>query len=116
MISPELRARIRRMFYAEHWKMGTIAAELGVHRDTVALAVEPERFVNNRSTPPVRVARPVQGLRAHHARAVSTAAGHPPFADDPAEHVARSAVSNLVARCGGSVGLRSVFHALSVGG
>jgi transposase len=46
MISPELRARIRRLFYAEHWKMGTIAAELGVHRDTVALAVEPERFVN----------------------------------------------------------------------
>ena len=46
MISAELRARIRRMFYAEHWKMGTIAAELGVHRDTVALAVEPERFVN----------------------------------------------------------------------
>lgn len=46
MISPELRARIRRMFYAEHWKMGTIAAELGVHRDTVALAVEPERFTN----------------------------------------------------------------------
>ena len=46
MISPELRARIRRLFYAEHWKMGTIAAELGVHRDTVALAVEPERFTN----------------------------------------------------------------------
>jgi len=46
MIPPELRARIRRLFYAEHWKMGTIAAELGVHRDTVALAVEPERFTN----------------------------------------------------------------------
>jgi DNA-binding transcriptional regulator LsrR (DeoR family) len=46
MISPELRARIRRLFYAEHWKMGTIAAELGVHRDTVALAVEAERFTN----------------------------------------------------------------------
>ncbi len=29
---------IRRLFFAEHWKMGTIAAELGVHRDTVALA------------------------------------------------------------------------------
>ena len=28
MISLELRARIRRLFYAEHWKMGTIAAEL----------------------------------------------------------------------------------------
>jgi transposase len=46
MISPELRARIRRLFFAEHWKMGTIASELGVHRDTVALAIEPERFVN----------------------------------------------------------------------
>src|SRR6202050_4290882 len=46
MISPEQRARIRRLFFAEHWKIGTIAAELGVHRDTVALAVEPERFTN----------------------------------------------------------------------
>ncbi len=46
MISPELRSRIRRLFFAEHWKMGTIAAELGIHRDTVALAVESERFIN----------------------------------------------------------------------
>jgi transposase len=46
MISAELRARIRRLFFAEHWKMGTIAAELGIHRDTVALAVEAERFTN----------------------------------------------------------------------
>jgi transposase len=46
MIPPELRARIRRLFYAEHWKIGTIAAELRVHHDTVALAIEPRRFVN----------------------------------------------------------------------
>jgi len=46
MISPELRARIRRLFFAEHWKIGAIAAELGVHRDTVALAVDVERFTN----------------------------------------------------------------------
>lgn len=46
MISAELRARIRVLYYAEHWKMGTIAAELGVHRDAVALAVESKRFVN----------------------------------------------------------------------
>jgi transposase len=46
MISPELRARIRRLFYAEHWKVGTIAAELGVHRDAVELAIESQRFVN----------------------------------------------------------------------
>ena len=25
MIAPELAARIRRLFYAEHWRIGTIA-------------------------------------------------------------------------------------------
>ena len=48
MISDEQRARIRRLFFAEHWKLGTIARELGVHRDTVELAVEPRRFANHR--------------------------------------------------------------------
>jgi len=48
MIAPELRSRIRRLFFAEHWKIGTIAAELGVHRDTVELAIEPTRFANRR--------------------------------------------------------------------
>jgi transposase len=45
MISAEQRAEIRRLFYAEHWKVGTIAAALGVHRDTVALAIDTERFL-----------------------------------------------------------------------
>jgi len=45
MIAPELRARIRRLYFAEHWKIGTIATELGVHHDTVRAAVEVERFV-----------------------------------------------------------------------
>ena len=44
MISPETRAQIRRYFYAEHWKIGTIARELGVHPDTVRNAIESERF------------------------------------------------------------------------
>lgn len=44
MISPEIRAQIRRYFYAEHWKVGTIASELGVHADTVRNAIEAERF------------------------------------------------------------------------
>jgi transposase len=48
MISEELRARIRRLFFAEHWKIGTIATELGVHRDTVAHAVESSRFATLR--------------------------------------------------------------------
>jgi transposase len=44
MISPEIRAQIRRYFYAEHWKIGTISSELGVHPDAVRNAVESERF------------------------------------------------------------------------
>ena len=51
-------ALIRRLFYAEHWKMGTIAAELGVHRDTVALAVECERFTNVAYRPAVTLLDP----------------------------------------------------------
>ena len=45
MIDAELRAAIRRLFYAEHWRIGTIAAELRLHHDTVARAVESDRFV-----------------------------------------------------------------------
>ena len=44
MISAEQRAEIRRLFYAEHWKVGTIASALGVHADTVRRAIEVERF------------------------------------------------------------------------
>jgi transposase len=52
MISPETRAQIRRYFYVEHWKVGTIASELGVHPDTVRNAIEAERFRNNRYARP----------------------------------------------------------------
>lgn len=45
MIPAELRARIRRLFFAEHWRIGTIAGELGVHHDTVRRAIEAERFL-----------------------------------------------------------------------
>lgn len=44
MISPELRAQIRRYFYAEHWKIGTIAGELNMHPDTVRNALETQRL------------------------------------------------------------------------
>jgi len=48
MISPETRAEIRRYFYAEHWKVGTIARELGVHPDAVRNAIECQRFQNSK--------------------------------------------------------------------
>lgn len=44
MISDTLRAEIRRLFYAEHWKVGTIADHLGLHHETVRRAIESERF------------------------------------------------------------------------
>jgi len=48
MISPETRAKIRRYFYVEHWKVGTIASQLGVHPDAVRNAIESERFHNSK--------------------------------------------------------------------
>jgi len=44
MIAPEQIAEIRRLFYAEHWKIGTIATTLGLHADTVRTAVDTDRF------------------------------------------------------------------------
>jgi hypothetical protein len=35
-LAPETEAEIRRLFFAEHWKVGTIAAQLGVHHDSVS--------------------------------------------------------------------------------
>src|SRR5438876_1532688 len=50
MIPDEQVARIRHLF-PEHWKIGTIAAELGFHPSTVRAALETERF---RSRPRLR--------------------------------------------------------------
>lgn len=51
MISAEQRAKIRRLYFAEHWKVGTIAAQLALHHDTVRRALELEQ----RAPPPRRV-------------------------------------------------------------
>jgi len=39
MITPAQHAEIRRLYYGEHWKVGTIAAALGVHHDTIRAAI-----------------------------------------------------------------------------
>ena len=44
MIPLETTAEIRRLHYAEHWKLGTIATGLGLSWDTVRLALESDRF------------------------------------------------------------------------
>ncbi len=51
MISDEQVAQIRHLFHAEHWKVGTIAAELHLHPDTVRRALVTDRF---RSHPRLR--------------------------------------------------------------
>jgi transposase len=52
MISPETHVQIRRYFYAEHWKIGTIARELSVHPDAVRNAIESDRFNRTQSIRP----------------------------------------------------------------
>jgi transposase len=44
MIPPAQVTEIRRLFFAEHWRVGTIAAQLGLHPDTVRRALATERF------------------------------------------------------------------------
>jgi transposase len=54
VIAAETVARIRHLFFAEHWKIGTIAAELGLHHETVKAAVN----LLNRPKPKPRPPRP----------------------------------------------------------
>lgn len=51
MITPDQRAEIRRLYYAEHWKVGTIASALALHRDAVLAGIEAERFRSSRPRP-----------------------------------------------------------------
>ena len=44
MIAPEVRTEIRRLFFAEHFKIGTIADVMGVAWDTVRQAIGSAAF------------------------------------------------------------------------
>jgi hypothetical protein len=44
MIPPAQVAEIRRLFFAEHWRVGTIAAQLSLHPDTIRRSLATERF------------------------------------------------------------------------
>ena len=49
MVTPETCVQIRHYFYAEHWTIGTIARELGIHPDAVRHAIGSDDF--NRASP-----------------------------------------------------------------
>jgi len=55
MLDPEKVATIRRLYFAERWKIGTIASELGVHRDTVRAAIETDPLHRPRRLRPSRL-------------------------------------------------------------
>lgn len=42
MLAAETVAEIRRLYYAEHWRVGTIASQLGIHPDAVRRALHRE--------------------------------------------------------------------------
>ena len=52
MTNPETRVEIRRYFYAEHWKIGTIARELSIHPDAVRHAIESDHFHSGQALRP----------------------------------------------------------------
>jgi transposase len=51
MISQEQKTKIRRLYYVEHWKVGTIATQLRLHHLTVRNALE----LDDKPAPPRRV-------------------------------------------------------------
>ena len=51
MISDEEFARIRRLFFAEHFKVGTIALQLGLHPDVVHRAIGSSAFNQRKARP-----------------------------------------------------------------
>ena len=61
MISPEQAAEIRRLYYAEHWKRGTIAQQLGLHADTVYRVIDPNYFNRKLRAPKVSLLDPYKG-------------------------------------------------------
>jgi transposase len=46
MIALLQRAEVRRLFYAEHWPIGTIADALGIHHETVRRAINRDRGIH----------------------------------------------------------------------
>lgn len=62
MIDEELVVQIRRRFFHDHWKIGTIASGLGVHPDTVSRAIGTEAFNRARSETRQRLLDPYLGL------------------------------------------------------
>ena len=62
MLSPETSAEIRRYYYAEHWKIGTIARQLGVHPSAVRRAIEADPAGRAQPAPRPSIVGPYLGF------------------------------------------------------
>lgn len=75
-VSTAVAAEIRRLFYAEHWKRGTIADQLGVHFDVVARVLGTFGPKAGTPRPDARVLEPykpfIDETLARHPRLVAT--------------------------------------------
>jgi transposase len=61
-VDKETEAEIRRLFFAEHWKKGTIVTQLGVHEDVVARVLGPHGPEPEGQPPRPCVLDPYQGF------------------------------------------------------
>jgi transposase len=61
-VDKETEAEIRRLFFGEHWKQGTIVTQLGVHKDVVARVVGPHGPEPQGRDPRPSVLDPYRGL------------------------------------------------------
>jgi transposase len=61
-VDKETEAEIRRLFFGEHWKKGTIVAQLGVHKDVVARVVGPHGPEPQGADPRPSVLDPYRGF------------------------------------------------------
>lgn len=75
-VSIAVAAEIRRLYFAEHWKRGTIAAQLGIHFDTVARVLGSFGPKAGSPRPDARVLEPyiafVDQTLARHPKLVAT--------------------------------------------
>ena len=95
MITPEQHAEIRRLYYGEHWKVGTIAAALGVHHDTVRAAIVHDTQGVRRGTCRATQLDPYLPVHPRHARAVSAAARDAALRDGEARAATPGSVVQL---------------------
>src|SRR5262252_4721384 len=57
-ISPDREVEIRRLHYVEHWPIGTIARQLGVHEDVVRRVIGVDQRAARSSSPKPRLVDP----------------------------------------------------------